>query len=149
MKLLPTNLFQLYLPSKVILVSFICFLFSCQTDEENESLNDETTVDHFVPVLSDTLNISENQDGLMLLETDQYTSEAFFTEGTGWGYRILNQGAPYINQPHIPAVSGVKGFESEQNALKTADFAIYKITNGVVPPTISKTELDSLGVLPK
>jgi hypothetical protein len=121
--------------------------FSCRTEVDSPEIELETLT--FDSVSVDSSFNDESQDGLMLLETEQYTSESFYTEGIGWGYRILNQGAPYINQPHIPAVSGVNGFESEQDALITANFAIYKINNGIVPPTISKTELDSLGVLPQ
>lgn len=76
-----------------------------------------------------------------------YTKETYFTEGLGWGYKILADGKTYINQPHIPAVSGSQGFESEEKAAKTADFAIYKLEQGIMPPTISVNELDSLGVL--
>lgn len=78
--------------------------------------------------------------------TEEYASEIYFTDSLGWGYRILNNGKLFINQPHIPAVSGLKGFDSEEDAQTTANLALDKIKNGIVPPTISMQELDSLGV---
>jgi len=77
-----------------------------------------------------------------------YHAETFTTEGIpGWGYRIMLNGELYINQPHIPAVQGNKGFSNPVFAKKTADFAILKIQQGFSPPTLTVEELDSLGVL--
>ena len=64
-----------------------------------------------------------------------------------WGYDIYADGALYIHQPHIPAVPGNKGFKSAQQADAAGNFAVYKIRNNIMPPTISVRELDSLGVL--
>jgi hypothetical protein len=47
----------------------------------------------------------------------------------------------------MPAVEGILGFSDESKAIKTAELMIYKLKNGVFPPTISIEELDSLGVL--
>jgi len=76
----------------------------------------------------------------------QYSYEAFETPGIGWGYKIFEYGKLFINQPHIPAVQGNKGFSTQEDANKTAEFAISKMQNGIIPPTISVAELDSLGV---
>ncbi len=67
--------------------------------------------------------------------------------GNGWGYDIYADGKLYIHQPHIPAVNGNRGFQSQQNAEKAGNFAAYKIGNNIMPPTISVQELDSLGVI--
>jgi len=77
----------------------------------------------------------------------EYTSKTIFSPEFGWGYQILNLGDLYINQPHIPSIPGNNGFDSEEKAKKTADFVIYKLNNGIVPPTVSPEELDSLGVM--
>ncbi|MEZ4924068.1 MAG: DUF4907 domain-containing protein [Crocinitomicaceae bacterium] len=77
----------------------------------------------------------------------EYTAEAIHDVSIGWGYKIYQNGKQYINQPHIPAISGKKGFENKEDALKTANFVINKLENGIVPPTINIIELDSLGVL--
>ena len=79
---------------------------------------------------------------------DVYHSETFETTGQkGWGYRIMLNGELYINQPHIPAIQGNKGFSNPVFAKKTADYAISKIEQGIIPPTLTVEELDSLGVL--
>ena len=78
---------------------------------------------------------------------DNFTVKTIFSPDVGWGYQILNNDKLYINQPHIPAVAGIKGFSDENKAQITADFMIYKLNNGIFPPTISVEELDSLGVL--
>jgi len=69
------------------------------------------------------------------------------TEGIGWGYQILKDGKLMINQDHMPAVEGNKGFSSKEDAEKTANFMLEKIKKGIFPPTISIEELDSLEVL--
>ena len=79
--------------------------------------------------------------------SDNFTVKTIFSPDIGWGYQILNNDKLYINQPHIPAVAGIKGFSDESKAKITADFMIYKLNNGIFPPTISVEELDSLGVL--
>ncbi|UKN02436.1 DUF4907 domain-containing protein [Paracrocinitomix mangrovi] len=89
----------------------------------------------------------EETEVVEIEEAERYSAISIYTENIGWGYQILDKGTPYINQPHIPAIEGVQGFENEEDALKVAQLAIKKINQGIVPPTISKEELDSLGVL--
>ena len=78
---------------------------------------------------------------------DRFSYKTTFSPDVGWGYQILNNDALYINQPHIPAVEGIRGFSDESKAIKTAELMIYKLEKGIVPPTITVEELDSLGVL--
>jgi hypothetical protein len=70
-----------------------------------------------------------------------------FQDSSGWGYDIVVDGKLMIHQPHIPAISGYKGFESKDKALVTAEFVVSKIRNKIVPPSVSVHELDSLGVI--
>lgn len=94
-----------------------------------------------------TETVAEPVDSVIEASSDVYSVKTQFTPEHGWGYQILNNGDLYINQPHIPAVSGNKGFDSEAKATTTADFILYKLNNGLFPPTVSQEELDSLGVL--
>ncbi|WMJ71847.1 DUF4907 domain-containing protein [Cytophagaceae bacterium ABcell3] len=77
---------------------------------------------------------------------DSIRTEVFETE-TGWGYSIFINENKYVHQPHIPAVAGVKGFNSAEAAGKTADLVKSKICQNILPPSVSIEELDSLGVL--
>ena len=72
--------------------------------------------------------------------------KVIFKENTGWGYQIFDGSKMLINQEHIPAVQGTKGFETKEHAEIAAKFILNKIDNGIFPPTISPQELDSLGV---
>ncbi|MDQ3190746.1 MAG: DUF4907 domain-containing protein [Bacteroidota bacterium] len=74
-----------------------------------------------------------------------YKVETFQT-ATGWGYKIFNSEKILINQENIPAVSGIKSFKSEDEAMITANLAVKKIKNGFFPPTITISELDSLKI---
>jgi hypothetical protein len=90
---------------------------------------------------------SNRIDSTATVATPSYSFEVFETAGLGWGYKIFDNGTLFINQPHIPAIQGNKGFSSKEKAEITANFAILKMEQGFVPPTISPEELDSLGVL--
>jgi hypothetical protein len=76
-----------------------------------------------------------------------FTAEVIHTEGIGWGYDLYIDGKKTIHQPHIPGVAGTKGFSSKENAQKAANFVLFKLKNNIMPPSVSKEELDSLGVL--
>jgi hypothetical protein len=64
----------------------------------------------------------------------------------GFGYDVMMNGRLYLHQPMIPAVQGLKTFNSEKDAKKMAEFVLTKIKNNVMPPTVSISEIDSLGI---
>ncbi len=66
---------------------------------------------------------------------------------TGFGYDILIYDAVYNHQPHIPAINGMRGFHTKEQAKKAAELVVYKIRNNIMPPSLSPKELDSLGTL--
>lgn len=83
---------------------------------------------------------------IKVFRNDKYiksTSNIF----TGYGYDIIISGLLYIHQPNIPSVQGNVGFDNKKKAKRTAEFIVEKIKNNIIPPTISKKELDSLKVL--
>ncbi len=131
---------------------FIISIFLCAcSDTDYEGVPDEDWVDNLMDTANDSITseelLPEIEDTATFIIEDVFTSEAFFTENIGWGYKILRNDTMYINQPHIPAVSGNKGFSSEEKALTTANYAIDKIYQGQSLPAITPQELDSLGVL--
>lgn len=111
------------------------FFIGCQT--EHTETSDENSI---IGTESPLENNAELTDTL-----DHFSFSTIESEN-GWGYDIFNNGDLYIHQPHIPAISGIQGFFSEEDAAECAQLAIHKIENGIVPPTLSRTEMDSLGI---
>jgi hypothetical protein len=126
--------------NKLVFLIICTLTFSCTSEQT------ETDLPIKMVTMPET-DYSQDEEIIINETPPEYSSEVYFTDGKGWGYKILMDNKPYINQPHIPAISGNKGFSDEEKAQITADFAISKIKNGVMPPTISEVELDSLGVL--
>jgi hypothetical protein len=67
-------------------------------------------------------------------------------ENNTYGYDIFADGNLYIHQNTIPAVGGNNGFADTTSAGKVARYAIQKIKDGEIPPTISVEELKMLEV---
>ena len=114
----------------------ITMLFSCAkngSDKENNTDTQSTSANKEVPSNTTTK-----------LDVKTYQNDSSLK---GWGYDIYNGGQIYIHQPNIPAIPGNRGFSSQQHAKTAGSFAVYKIRNNIMPPTISVEELDSLGVL--
>jgi hypothetical protein len=115
------------------------FVTACSSEK-----NDDILIPSENPLF---VNDSNSVDSTDIEFNPAYSFELFETPDLGWGYKIFENGTLFINQPHIPAIPGNKGFSSKEKAEITAEFAILKMEQGFVPPTISPEELDSLGVL--
>ena len=70
-----------------------------------------------------------------------------FESENGYGYKIYIDGKLSINQPNIPALPGTAGFDSKADACKIAELAVSKIKQGIMPPTITRKELEANGIL--
>ena len=68
------------------------------------------------------------------------------SEYTGFGFEILQGTSPLIIQPHIPAIQGIKGFKTKEQASVIGYYMIYKINHGIMPPSITVQDLDSLEI---
>lgn len=75
---------------------------------------------------------------------NEWKASSFRTEN-GWGYSISKSGKVYIKQSTIPAVSGVKNFKSEEEALKVGELVAKKIAKNT-SPTITESELKLLNI---
>lgn len=64
----------------------------------------------------------------------------------GFGYDLMSDGKSMIHQPHIPAIPGLKGFASKEDAEKAGNLMKMKIEKGIMPPTVSVEELDSMKI---
>jgi len=63
-----------------------------------------------------------------------------------WGYDILINNKVLVHQSQIPGVPGVLGFNKKVDADKVAKLVLYKVKNGIIPPTVTIKELDSLKI---
>ncbi|OJJ14697.1 hypothetical protein BKI52_41405 [marine bacterium AO1-C] len=67
-----------------------------------------------------------------------------------FGYEItvtLNGKTQRIRQEHKPSVPGIRGFDTQEDAQKVADFVVNKIKTKGFPPTVTPEELKALGVI--
>jgi len=69
------------------------------------------------------------------------------SEHSGFGFEILQGTSILIIQPHIPAIQGIKGFETKEQAIIIGNYMIYKINHGIMPPSVSVQDLDSLKIV--
>lgn len=66
----------------------------------------------------------------------------------GWGYEIYSQKTLFIRQENIPAVSGLKGFSTKEDAEKVGEFVVHKLnTTHKDLPQVTVQELDSLKIV--
>lgn len=114
----------------IILIAGI--ISACDQQTVEEDLSNEKVVEHPKTVKS---------------SSPEFTVITVENAELGWGYQILQDGKLAIDQKHIPAIQGYKGFSTKENAEKTANFIVEKMKKGIFPPTLSEKELDSLGVL--
>jgi len=95
-----------------------------------------------------TLNeyIDSDGDGTGSYEAVEFTFEIIPAPNNTYGYSIIMGGRTLIHQPNAPALPGVEGFKTREDAQKVAEFVIEKIRRHDFPPSVSVRELDSLGV---
>jgi len=74
-----------------------------------------------------------------------YTVSSIQVDST-WGYRIYQDTVPVIEQKNIPGLPGNNGFKTEKEAIITGELVKHKLETGAFPPSITKEELDSLGI---
>lgn len=53
-----------------------------------------------------------------------------------------------VHQASIPGMSGNKGFATKKDATKVAELVIEKMQKGIMPPTVTKEELQKLKLIP-
>ena len=80
-----------------------------------------------------------------------FTTQIFLVDSlnpkSGFGYNILVDGSIFIHQATIPSLPGNKAFDSKEKAELVANLVSHKLKNNIMPPSVSKEELDSLKIL--
>ena len=77
---------------------------------------------------------------------DKVSYEIFSNKDQTFGYAILKAGKPVIMQKTVPGMSGGAGFGNIEDAEAVASLVVFKIKSGAFPPTVTKVELDSMGI---
>ena len=67
-------------------------------------------------------------------------------QSNGFGYQIFQGSKMVVDQPHIPAISGLHGFQTEHDAELVGNAMRDKLEQGIMPPTINKDEMRNLGI---
>ncbi|MCY7410865.1 MAG: DUF4907 domain-containing protein [Chitinophagales bacterium] len=121
---------------------------SCNSSSSTETTQEENSKDSInisneEKVVSAALASSNDSTSAVAANISVKTIET----NAGFGYDIYTDGKLSIHQPNIPAVSGNSGFKNEADAKRTGDFIAYKISHGIMPPSVTPEELDSLGVI--
>lgn len=75
-----------------------------------------------------------------------YSIKVIAISDSTFGYEIFQNNSLYIRQLTIPAISGNRYFKTKNQAKKVGNFVLTKLNNGIIPPTISLVELDSLEI---
>ncbi|MDB5258765.1 MAG: hypothetical protein JWM14_3460 [Chitinophagaceae bacterium] len=129
------------------LLSAIFLLFSCASEVQVEQAETPADSTSFKYHATSHAPSHPGDSAANPFNGKELTAEAYENGDLGWGYSISIDGKKTINQPNIPGIEGKKGFKTKEQALKTADFVIYKIKHNSFPPSVTRKELDSLGVL--
>ena len=77
----------------------------------------------------------------------KYSYRVFHTPETGWGYQVFRGSKIIINQAHVPAVPGVKGFETRQQAEIAVKYIMEFVEAGNERPSVNPEDLDSIGAI--
>jgi hypothetical protein len=120
------------------IISSSVLLFAACTGSEKKNV--EVVKQDSIVTQKDTANPYRNS-------TTEVRTFEVEKPATGFGYDLFIDGAQYIHQPNIPAVSGNNGFKTKEQAQTAGEFVAYKIKNNIMPPSVTPQELDSLGVL--
>lgn len=68
------------------------------------------------------------------------------SDSYGYGYDIFVGNTLYVHQPVIPCIAGNKGFKTKADAIKVANLIIEKIRKGIIPPSVTISEMEKLRI---
>mgnify|MGYP006075737163 FL=1 len=77
----------------------------------------------------------------------KYSSKVYYLQNVGWCYQVFRGTKMILNQKHIPAVQGIKGFETKEKAEIAVNFIMERVIAGNERPSVTPEELDSIGAI--
>lgn len=107
------------------LIALIFAFASCSQSSKDQEINS-----------SDNEVVVNVSDGIQAVVLEYGPGE--------FGYQILENGKLLIDQQHIPAVQGLKRFKTREEAQRLGEHVKSMIQKGIMPPTVSMSDLDSL-----
>ena len=139
---------------KIFPVIGLIILTSACSDVESEikdMRDSEPKVEQKSPEVINTPDKTETSSEVksndVTTEHSEWTYKVVFISEKNWGYQLFQNGTMMINQTTIPSVQGIKGFDSQEKADRTAKHILTKLEKGIFPPTVNQEELENLGVL--
>ena len=131
----------------IIFLSANLLFFSCTSEVQVEQaeIRTDTTAFKYHATSHQPTHSSDSEANPF--NGKEFSAEAYKNGELGWGYTIAVDGKKTINQPSVPGLPGKNGFKNKEQALKTANFVMYKMKHNIFPPSVTQKELDSLGVL--
>ena len=120
-----------------IAVSFNILIISCRrTTEGNVQGN---------PLESAQAEVKANlNDSILEVDVKTFLNDSVYG---GYGYDVYVNDRLAVHQPNIPAISGNRGFSTEEKARKAGELVSEKVKQKIRPPSVTTAELDSIGVL--
>ena len=131
----------------IVLLNTTILLFSCTSEVQLEQADAPTDTTAFKYHATSHQPTHPSDSAANPFKGKKFTAEAYKNGELGWGYTIAVDGKKTINQPSVPSLPGKNGFKTKEQALKTANFVMYKMKHNIFPPSVTANELDSLGVL--
>lgn len=86
------------------------------------------------------------ESGTSSLKKSQNASVHVYQIEGGWAYEILVDSKAFIVQEQIPGIANLKKFNTETDAQKCGQLVLDKLIKHK-NPSVSKQELDSLGIV--
>ena len=77
-----------------------------------------------------------------------FTYKIIEASGNTFGYDVFANGKLLIHQATIPGMPGNNAFVTKKDASKVAGLVMEKLQKGMMPPTVTKEELQKLKVIP-
>ena len=82
-----------------------------------------------------------------VFQEESYKSFVHKNDTGGWYFSIESNQKTLIVQKDIPAIMGNIAFADSIQALRVAKLMVYKLEEGIFPPSILISELDSLKII--
>lgn len=90
---------------------------------------------------------SDDMSFAVLNSNKGYSYQVIQNDTSAWIFTIYKDSKAIIAQNHIPAIQGLLAFQDSVQAANVAKLMIKKMEDGVFPPAIKISELDSLKIV--